>query len=134
MPSPHPFFLEVLIKRSPLETRQIIALLNKRGVFSIEPFDQRAAIELAQMLKKRSRKGPETWAKLKFDCQIVAIAKVGGATTIYSDDDDVYKLGTAAGIPVVRTRDLELPPDADQAELFPYDENDSGEREPRASH
>ncbi len=86
------------------------------------------------MLKKRSRKGPETWAKLKFDCQIVAIAKVGGATTIYSDDDDVYKLGTAAGIPVVRTRDLELPPDADQAELFPYDENDSGEREPRASH
>lgn len=78
---PAPVLSEVLIRRSPLETRQIIALPNKRGVFSIEPFDQRAAIELAQMLKKRPGKGPETWAKLKFDCQIVAIAKVGGATT-----------------------------------------------------
>ena len=131
---PAPVLSEVLIRRNPLETRQIIALLNKRGVFSIEPFDQRAAIELAQMLKKRPRKGPETWARLKFDCQIVAIAKVCGATTIYSDDDDVYRLGTAAGIPVVRTRDLDVPPDADQAELFPYDEDDSGEREPSASH
>lgn len=130
---PTPVLSEVLIRRSPLETRKIVDLLNGRGVFSIEPFDQRAAIELAQMLKKRPRKGPETWAKLKFDCQIVAIAKACGATQIYSDDEDVYKLGAAASIPVLRTRDLELPPEAGQAELFPDGEDDSSGPEPGAS-
>ena len=115
---PTPVLSEVLMKRNPADARRIVDLLNRRPVFSIEPFDQRAAIELALMVPARPREGPATWAKLKFDCQIVAIAKARGATTIYSDDRHVYRLGEVAKIPVVRTRDLELPPGLDQADLF----------------
>ena len=106
----------------PEDARRIVDLLNRRAVFSIEPFDQRAAIELALMVPTTLREGPTTWAKLKFDCQIVAIAKARGATKIYSDDGDVYRLGKVAEIPVVRTRDLEPPPGLDQADLFAEDE------------
>lgn len=119
---PTPVLSEVLMKRDPADARRIVGRLNRRAVFSIEPFDQRAAIELALMVPKPPREGPATWAKLKFDCQIVAIAKARGATTIYSDDRDVYRLGKTAEIPVVRTRDLELPPELHQPDLFAEDE------------
>jgi hypothetical protein len=51
-----------------------------------------------------------TWAKVKYDRQIVAIAKVCGATAIYSDDGDIEALATAAKITVVPLADLRLPP------------------------
>jgi hypothetical protein len=41
-----------------------------------------------------------TWAKVKFDRQIVAIAKVEKASMVYSDDEDVRKLAAAEGIPI----------------------------------
>jgi len=119
---PTPVLSEVLMKRDPTDARRIVNLLNRRAVFSIEPFDQRAAIELALMVPSPPPDGPETWAKLKFDRQIVAIAKARGATTIYSDDRGIYRLGEAAEISVVRTRDLELPPGLDQTDLFSEDE------------
>ena len=55
--------------------------LSKLAVFRIEPFDTRPAIEVAAMTRNAkaagSRKGisDATWAKLKFDRQIVAIAR-----------------------------------------------------------
>lgn len=119
---PTPVLSEVLLRRNPADARRLVDLLNRRAVFSIEPFDQRAAVELARLVPTAPREGPATWAKLKFDCQIVAIAKTRGATKIYSDDGDVYRLGKVAGIPVVRTRDLDLPPRLDQTNLFAEDE------------
>jgi predicted nucleic acid-binding protein len=58
----------------------------------VVPFDTRAAIELAVMTRNAIDQGDKRggvdapWNKVKFDRQIVAIAKVAGATTIYSDD------------------------------------------------
>ena len=49
------------------------------------------------------------WAKLRFDRQIVAIARTNKATRIYSDDEDVMKFATRLGIEVVRTWELPLP-------------------------
>jgi hypothetical protein len=58
-----------------------------------------------------------TWAKVKYDRQIVAIAKVCGATTIYSDDEDVEALGKTAKIAVTGLSALPLPPEKAQLSL-----------------
>ena len=58
-----------------------------------------------------------TWAKIKYDRRIVAIAKVEGAHTIYSDDMGVHRLARRVGITVIRIADLPLPPEDPQQEL-----------------
>ena len=47
---------------------------------------------------------------MKFDRQIVAIARVEGAERIYANDDDIKRLGASDGIEVTTLDDLELPP------------------------
>lgn len=93
--------------------------LNKNPLFDIKPFDQMAAIELAAMriksekaLSKNAikRQSPaETRAKISFDRQIVAIAIVNRAHTIYSEDEGVAKFATANQLRVVRVWDLPRP-------------------------
>ena len=61
-----------------------------------------------------------TWAKVKFDRQIIAIAKVNGATTIYSDDDDIEVLGKRAKIDVIGLAQLPLPPQKAQLDLLEH--------------
>jgi len=81
----------------------------------VKPFDQVAAIELAAVeVEDRLREGKRAgsaspWAKLRFDRQIVAIAKTNGARRIYSDDEDVMKFARRLGIEVIRTCELPLP-------------------------
>lgn len=58
-----------------------------------------------------------TWAKVKFDRQIVAIAKVARATAIYSDDADVRTIATAEGIVVIGLAQLSVPPETAQIEM-----------------
>ena len=63
----------------------------------------------------RKKENPDaTWAKLKYDRQIVAIAKVAGATTIYSDDEDIRTIAATANIQVIGIADLPLPAEAAQ--------------------
>lgn len=88
--------------------------------FSVAPFDTRAAIECADAVRKYGVKGKgpnNTRAKIKFDRQIVAIAQVARAETIYSDDADIYAYGSKAGIKVVRSFELEMDPDDRQHKL-----------------
>lgn len=76
------------------------------------PFDSRAAIEaadLVSLIKSRKEKW-ETWAKVKFDIQIVSIAKAEAATVIYSDDHDIENFAKRFNIKVVKICDLPLPP------------------------
>jgi predicted nucleic acid-binding protein len=81
----------------------------------IRPFDEMAAIELAAIEYEDRSKGDKRggvaapWAKVKFDRQIVAVAKVNGAKRLYSDDEDVIKFGRKAGLDVISTWDLPLP-------------------------
>jgi predicted nucleic acid-binding protein len=92
---PTPALSESLVRADAAAAQQIIEQINKFSVFRIEPFDTRAAIEVALMTRNAIDSGGKklgsaaTWAKLKYDRQIVAIAKVCGATTIYSDDRDI---------------------------------------------
>ena len=120
---PTPVLSEALVKAGAAASLQIIEELQKHAVFSVEPFDTRAALEAAAMSraalaggnKKANSKAP--WQKVKFDRQIVAIAKVHGATEIYSDDEDIAALGQHAKIKVIRLSDLPLPPDKDQLDF-----------------
>ena len=56
---------------------------------------------------------------MKYDRQIVAVAKVCGATTIYSDDKDVRTLAKTVKIEVIGVADLPLPPEKAQMDLEP---------------
>jgi hypothetical protein len=47
---------------------------------------------------------------VKFDRQIIAIAKVEGAERIYSNDADIHRFGRAEGLEVIRLQDLASPP------------------------
>lgn len=82
----------------------------------VKPFDERAAIELAAMeLSARGKGGKKAalaspYQKVKFDRQIVAIARVNEAHTIYSDDQDLGKFASSAGLKVVCSWDLPIPP------------------------
>jgi hypothetical protein len=57
------------------------------------------------------------WQKVKFDRQIVAIAKVTGCVTIYSNDDDVRRLSEQVAIPTVMLPQLPDPPALPQLEM-----------------
>ncbi len=76
---------------------------TRAAFFRVEPFDVRAAVELAIMtaaaLKDKDKKAGSaaTAAKVKFDRQIIAIAKVNGATHLYTDDKDLTKFAKDHG-------------------------------------
>ena len=59
-------------------------------------------------------------AKLKFDRQIIAIARVHQQATIYSDDGDIAKLAGALDLEVIPISGLPSPPEDAQL-LFPLD-------------
>ena len=58
-----------------------------------------------------------TWAKVKYDRQIVAIAKVCGASKIYSDDGDIEAMAKGSNIEVIKLAALPLPPKKAQFEM-----------------
>lgn len=100
-----------------------VSIIEAAAYFQIAEFDALAAVEAAEIHKAANMKGDKrggamsVWAKIKFDRQIIAIAKVAGADIIYSDDGDFVSHVGGAGIEVVRVADLPLPPEDPQANL-----------------
>jgi hypothetical protein len=71
-------------------------------------------------MRRGQKRGPTpdaTWAKVKFDRQVVAIARVVGATAIYSQDPQVKLHAQEIGISVLSLDDLPDPPAPPQIEL-----------------
>jgi hypothetical protein len=58
------------------------------------------------------------WSKIKFDRQIVAIARVHRASQIYTDDAQLIAFAGLCDIPCVRVADLPIPASALQPDLF----------------
>ncbi|MFD0979967.1 type II toxin-antitoxin system VapC family toxin [Tropicimonas aquimaris] len=119
---PTPVLSEVLVHAGDA-LQPYLDTLNGQSVFRIAPFDQKAAIEAALAMSDAIRRGghrvdaasPDaTKTKIKFDRQIVAIAKAEGAHSVYSDDDDVHNYATRSGMKAYRTADLDLPPEDPQ--------------------
>ncbi len=122
---PTPVLSEVLVHAGDA-LQPYLDTLNHQAAFRIAPFDQKAAIEAALAMSDAIRRGghridaanPDaTKTKIKFDRQIVAIAKAEGAHTVYSDDDDVHNYAKRAGLSAYRTAELDLPPEDPQKAL-----------------
>jgi len=119
---PTPALSEVLVHAGEASP-QYLNILQGTRCFRIELFDLRAAVELATMTRDAIAAGDlragaqTTRAKLKFDRQIIAITRVQGQKTIYSDDGDIAKLGTALGLKVVPIHALSRPPQSPKENL-----------------
>ena len=94
-------------------TSALTAALQSNSSVRILPFDEVAAVESAQVHSdivrvSGAKKGSSTasWQKVKIDRQILAIARVHRATTIYTDDDNLIAEAALLGIPTCRLADL----------------------------
>lgn len=120
---PTPALAEVLVRASSAGPA-IVEELSRLAVLRIVPFDTRAAIEFACMTREAIDAGDkkdgsmESWAKVKFDRQIIAIARVEGAQEIYTDDAGLRRFAQRFGFKVVGIVDLPLPPEDPQIDLF----------------
>jgi len=110
---PTPSLSEILVKMGEAKPN-ILETLKKTTRFIIAPFDERAAIELAAMTDAAIKRGDKrngskaTWAKVKFDRQIVAISKINQISIVYSDDDGVRAIGTREGMRVLGVGDIPI--------------------------
>src|SRR5438045_3252311 len=89
--------------------------IHESKTLLVKPFDELAAIELAAIEYESRSRGDKrggvtaSWAKVKFDRQIVAVTKANGAKRIYTDDEDIIKFAAKAGLEVISTWNLPLP-------------------------
>lgn len=126
---PTPALSELLVRAGEAGP-EYLDILNKSAAFKIVDFDQRAAVEVAAATREaldagdKKRGSGSPWAKVKFDRQIIAIARVEGASTIYSDDADIGRFSKNSGITVIRVCDLPLPPQ-DAQQLLPFSQAES---------
>jgi len=121
---PTPVLAEFLVLAGRDGSGHLDDLTGRSAAFRIEPFDQLAAVELAALELTARSKGDKRsgtsapWQKVKFDRQIVAIAKTRNAACVYSDDRDVVSLCERAGLRAIGVNTLPLPPPKDQALPF----------------
>lgn len=127
---PTPVLSEYLVRAGDAGAKYHAAM-NKRAVFRVASFDTRAAVETAEMIREALDDGDKKsglttgWHQIKFDRQIIAIARVEGVSRIYSNDPDFKKLVGPNGPQVVAFSDLPNPPEEDQRRLdFDKDEDE----------
>lgn len=119
---PTPALAEVLVLAGDAGPA-LLERISKSARIKIADFDARAAVEVAAMTGDALRQGDKfagstaPWQKVKVDRQIVAIARVHGATTIYTDDNNLAKFARSVGLQVMRLGDLPLPPEP-EPDLF----------------
>lgn len=112
-----------------------IQTIDKKASFEVAPFDEKAAIEAAEMMKKFKKEdgqpsgpGEGFWQKVKVDQQIVAIAKAESVDCLYTADHGMAKMAKRIGVPVVGLWDLEPPPSKtpllDQSEQSPEEDEE----------
>lgn len=111
---PTPVLAEVLV-RAGQEGAQMLEILQRQAFVRVKPFDQAAAIEYAIMTQEALAKGhkggghAQPWQRVKFDRQIISIARVCGADQIYSDDGDLINFAGVAGLNSFSTWSLPIP-------------------------
>ena len=112
---PTPALAEVLVRLGDAGPT-VLDRISRSARFKIAEFDTMAAVEVAAMTRDALRAGDKRagsksdWQKVKIDRQIIAIAKLRGATKIYSDDRGVALFAEALGIEVIQTWKMPLPP------------------------
>lgn len=121
---PMPCLAEFLVKADEAALAWMDAFERRRAVI-LAPLDRRAAFECALFDraalgggdKRGSRKG-DPWQKIKIDRQVIAIAKVAGATSLISSDEGLRSTARSAAMQVRHIADLPAPESALQGKLF----------------
>lgn len=119
---PTPVLAEFLVKTNDATSGWLVGIERKRA-FEVVNFDRKAAFECSLFDKAAIGGGDkkagraDSWQRIKIDRQIVAIAKVRGATRVVSDDGGLCATARGAGLTALAVADLELPPSALQGKL-----------------
>lgn len=122
---PAPALAEVLVGLGDAAP-EVLDRISRSARFKIGNFDTMAAVELAAMTRQALRGGDKKdgatapWQKVKMDRQIIAIARVHGASRIYSDDNGVFQFAGKIGLPVIRTWELPVPPEPEPSLFDDY--------------
>lgn len=115
---PTPVLAEALVRAEDGGPGLLEALAGLARV-KVRPFGERAAVETAMMTREAiqagdKRSGSEApWQKVKVDRQVIAVARVEGATSIYADDKDLVAFAKRLGLDAYSTWDLPMPPQLD---------------------
>lgn len=117
---PTPALSEFYVKADP----SVLDAFQGKSAFLITPFDEKSAIECALSVREAKQSGNKKgaqkdipWAKVKFDHQIVAIAKAHRAEKIYSEDRGLRAFADAQGIEALAIADLPDNPASAQRKL-----------------
>ncbi|MEQ1696009.1 MAG: PIN domain-containing protein [Hyphomicrobiaceae bacterium] len=120
---PTPALSELLVKAGDAGPKYL-EIIARSKFFRVAEFGERAAVEAAALTRdalarggKRGATPAADWGKVKFDRQIVAIARVVGATVIYTTDDQLASHAKAAGLDAVNRDGLPEPTVAPQIEM-----------------
>lgn len=112
---PTPVLAEVLV-RAEQSAPDVLRALSGFARMKVRAFDERAAVETAFMTQEAIANGDkksgstDAWQKVKVDRQIIAVARVQGATRIYSDDQGLTQFAKRLGMDVCSTWELPNPP------------------------
>jgi predicted nucleic acid-binding protein len=121
---PTPVLSEVFVRVGDQSAiNEYMGLILNSYRFEVGKFDVREAVEVAMLTDDdlasgRLRTENETKAKVKYDRQIIAIAKVRGAKTIYSGDGNMAAVAERSGIRTVLVSELPLPPKPPQVDFI----------------
>ena len=106
----------------PAEAAKASLILTQSKNFRVASFGERASLETALVISRVKTRGTRkhegaSWAKAKFDWQIAAIAKVEGAESIFTTDNDVVRAAGHFGLHGVYVPEMDLPDEARQGNL-----------------
>lgn len=111
---PAPVFAEFAVKARDKE----LEFITGQHVFKLVPFDAVAALECGFLIRdvftQESKKDRHA---IKFDLQILAIAKVSRATRLVTNDRQLRNRSISLGIPAISILELPVPDNEKQTEL-----------------
>lgn len=115
---PTPALSEILV-RAGAAGIEFVNQIGRSSRFEIAGFDQMAAIEVALAIANAKKAGnkrgasvpTDSWAKIKFDHQIVAICKVKQVRILYSDDPALCNFAESHDLRTANLSDLPLRPE-----------------------
>ena len=108
---PTPVLSELLIRAEGRQPEVLAAITGRRAV-EIAPFDVQAAVENAALRRTQKRAGGRTSQaknEVRFDLQILAIARARGAQIMYTDDASLRSRCAVEKMVVRGIADLPIP-------------------------
>jgi hypothetical protein len=105
---PTPVLAEYLIGVGPKKQEYLTQFLSNSAFLPL-PFDEKSAVELA-LCTESGVKLLDIKAKVRFDRQVVAIAKTNAATALYTGDENQAVFARTCGVNPIMIWEIPLPP------------------------